>query len=159
MIRQRTSRKGRKFLAREEGLVPYAYNDPAGHATFGVGHLIHRGSVTAADRVRWGTRSRPKSRAYAMRVFRRDLESYEAAVRNAVGRRLRPYEFDACVSLAFNIGTGGFAISTVAAEIRKGRGRGNFARAADAFLFWDNPSILRSRRERERRLFLTGKYV
>jgi lysozyme len=59
--------------------------------------------------------------------------------------------FDACVSLAFNIGADGFARSTVAREIRAGNKRA----AADAFLNWSHPSELRDRRRRERSLFLS----
>jgi lysozyme len=151
---QRLSDKGVDFLVREEGLVPYAYNDPAGHATFGVGHLLHRGPVTAADRVKWGTKASPKPRSLAIQVLHQDIERFEKVVRQTVGRRVSQHQFDAMVSLAFNIGTGGFAKSTVA---RKSQAR-KPKEAADAFLMWDNPSMLRPRRERERRLFLTGKY-
>lgn len=151
---QRTSPKGVDFLVREEGLVPYAYNDPAGHATFGVGHLIHLGRVTSRDIAKYGSVRRPLSRAYALRVFRNDLKKYEAAVRKAVGRRVDQQQFDAMVSLCFNIGTGGFAGSTVARRSRERRPK----LAADAFRMWIRPSILKPRRERERRLFLTGRY-
>jgi lysozyme len=154
---QRTSRKGRAFLIREEGVRRYAYNDPAGHATFGVGHLIHKGPVTDADRIRWGSPSNPKSMRFVDRVLRRDLRKYERAVRGAVRRRIYQYRFDAAVSLCFNIGTGGFERSTVARELRR-REPGFVRRAADAFLLWDQPRILLPRRRRERDLFLDGRY-
>jgi lysozyme len=158
LLKQSTSRKGREFLAREEGLIPHAYNDPAGNATFGVGHLIHLGPVTAADEHKWGSKEHPHSRRYAMRVFKRDLKQYEKAVRDAVGRRLRQKQFDACVSLCFNIGIGGFTASTVAEVLRKSPPSVRARAAAEAFLLWDHPAILRARRERERRLFLEGRY-
>ena len=154
---QRMSAKGRAMLIREEGVRRYAYNDPAGHATFGVGHLLHRGPVTARDRLVWGTPKFPRPMWLVNRVLRRDLKKYEAAVRTAVGRKMYQHRFDACVSLAFNIGTWGFATSTVARELRERR-KGFAQRAAEAFLMWDNPSMLRPRRERERRLFLNGIY-
>lgn len=158
VVRQSMSRKGREFLAREEGMIPYAYNDPAGHATFGIGHLIHRGAVTAEDREKWGTKDRPHSREMVMRVFKRDLRKYEKAVRDAVGRRLPQRQFDACCSLCFNIGVGGFAGSTVAKVLREDSPSVRAQRAADAFLLWDKPAMLRPRREREKRLFLEGRY-
>lgn len=157
-LRQSTSGKGREFLAREEGLLPYAYNDSAGNATFGVGHLIHPGRVTDADRHTWGTKAKPHSHAYAMRVFRRDLGKYEEAVRKAVGRRLRRRQFDACVSLCFNIGPAGFAGSTVAQALRNDPPSVRARLAAEAFLLWSHPPELRPRREREKRLFLDGRY-
>jgi GH24 family phage-related lysozyme (muramidase) len=151
---QRMSSKGIEFLIREEGIVLYAYNDPAGHATFGVGHLLHLGGVTAADRAKWGTKARPKSREFAVKVFQDDLKGYEATVRAAVGRRLSQNQFDAFTSMCFNIGKTGFANSTAARRSRQRKPK----LAADAMMLWDKPSILRARRERERRLFLTGRY-
>jgi lysozyme len=158
IFRQSTSKKGVEFLVRQEGYIPYAYNDPAGHATFGVGHLIHRGGVTEADRHKWGTKSRPHSKKYVMSVLKKDLKSYESAVRQGVGRRLPKEQFDACVSLCFNIGTSGFKSSSVAKILRNDPPSVRARRAADAFLLWDNPSMLRPRRERERKLFYYGKY-
>jgi lysozyme len=166
-LRQRTSRRGRDFLAREEGIRLYAYNDlatdahkqePKGNATFGVGKLLHHGPLNDDDRHKWGTPERPHSRRYAMRVFRRDLRKYEKAVRGAVGRRLRQKQFDACTSLCFNIGPAGFTTSTVAKALRNDPPASRARIAAEAFLLWSHPSELRPRREREKRLFLEGVY-
>jgi GH24 family phage-related lysozyme (muramidase) len=151
---KRVSAKGLAFLIAEEGFIPHAYNDPAGHATFGVGHLLHLGPVTQADRAQWGTKARPKPRALVERVLREDLAQYERAVREAVNRPLTPHQFDALLSLAFNIGTGGFRRSTVVKRLNAGDFRG----AADAFLMWNKPAILIPRRRRERELFLHGTY-
>jgi lysozyme len=150
----RLSASGLNFIMGEEGYVPYAYNDPAGHATFGVGHLLHRGPVTAHDQAIWGTRSNPKPRSLVLSVFAADLEKYVDAVNAAVKVEKSQKMEDAMVSLAFNIGTGGFAGSTVVKRLNAGDRNG----AANAFLLWDNPSILRPRRERERNLFLGGSY-
>jgi lysozyme len=154
---QRLSKKGRDFLIAQEGVRRYAYNDSAGHATFGVGHLLHIGPVNADDRRTWGTPAHPKSLALVHEVLRKDLLKYEAAVRRAVGRRMWQHRFDACVSLAFNIGRGGFERSTVAREIRQAR-KGFGRRAADAFLLWRQPPELLPRRKRERALFLHKRY-
>ncbi len=148
------SPKGMDFIAREEGALPYAYNDPVGHATFGVGHLIHFGGVTTADRLKWGTPQNPKPRSYMLKIFDKDLDTYEEAVRDAVKVPLKQHEFDALVSLAFNIGTGGFAGSSVVKRLNvKDR-----AGAADAIMQWRKPSVLIPRRSRERNLFLTAHY-
>lgn len=155
---QTTSTKGKAFLIRQEGVRAYAYNDSEGHATFGVGHLIHRGPVTAADRKKWGTQSNPKNMSFVMDVLTADLEGREAAVREAVGRWLLPHRFDACVSLCFNIGNDAFKTSTVARMLRT-RPRGYRTLAANAFLLWVHPLSLAARRWRERKLFLTGEYT
>jgi GH24 family phage-related lysozyme (muramidase) len=144
------SHAGLQFLMREEGFVPHAYNDSRGNATFGVGHLIHIGRVTAADRRRFGSKAHPKSRAFVKRVLRQDIERFERAVLDAVTVRLAPHELDALVSLAFNIGTGAFATSTVVRRLNAGDRRG----AADAFLLFRIPPELIHRRRRERALFL-----
>ena len=146
------SQKGLEFLVKEEGVVPWAYNDSEGHATFGVGHLIHLGPVNDKDRARWGTKRKPKTREFAMKVFRKDLAAYEATVRDSVDVGLAAHEFDALVSLCFNIGRAGFRESTVVRKLNAGNRRG----AADAIRLWDRPSVLRARRERERALFLHG---
>lgn len=144
---------GRAHLIREEGVRRFAYNDSAGHATFGVGHLIHRGPVTAADRAKWGTPTRPLSMKVVDSVLASDLAKYEKAVA-AVYRAspIRPTQsaFNACVSLCFNIGTGGFTTSSVAKHLRAG----NKGAAAAAIMLWDRPPELRGRRTRERAMFL-----
>lgn len=155
---QTLSLKGQNFLIAQEGVRRYAYNDSQNNATFGVGHLIHDGPVTAADRERWGTQANPKPMAVVRRVLEADVKGFEVAVRESVGRRrLAQHRFDACVSLAFNIGAAGFRRSTVARELR-GKKKGFVQRAGDAFLLWNNPPELIARRRRERRLFLRGDY-
>jgi GH24 family phage-related lysozyme (muramidase) len=152
---KQASARGLAFLIAEEGFIPYAYNDPANHATFGVGHLLHRGPVTRADRAQWGSKAKPSRRAIVERVLREDLaQRFEPAVRDAVKKPLKPHQFDALLSLCFNIGTGGFKGSTVVKRLNAG----DFHGAADAILMWDKPAILIPRRRRERELFLNGRY-
>jgi lysozyme len=135
----------------------YAYNDSEDNATFGVGHLIHKGPVTSWDRRRYGTRENPKPMSFVYEVLAEDLKKHEAGVRASVGRTMWQHRFDACVSLSFNIGVDGFNRSTVARELRAAR-RGFGQRAADAFLLWRNPPELLPRRRRERALFLYKRY-
>lgn len=149
------SQKGLDFLVAQEGFIPYAYNDSQGHATFGVGHLLHRGPVTAADRAQWGTKANPKPRSFAVKVLRDDLaERFEPAVRDAVKTPLKQHQFDALVSFAFNIGANGFRGSTAVKRLNAR----DFAGAADAMLMWRRPPEILPRRRRERELFLNGKY-
>jgi GH24 family phage-related lysozyme (muramidase) len=152
---KQASLRGLAFLIAEEGFIPYAYNDPANHATFGVGHLLHRGPVTRSDRAQWGSKAKPRPRAMVERVLREDLaQRFEPAVRDAVRKPLKPHQFDALLSLCFNVGTGGFKGSTVVKRLNVG----DFHGAADAILMWDKPAILIPRRRRERELFLNGRY-
>lgn len=148
-----TSAKGIEFLMREEGSIPYAYNDPKGFATFGVGHLLHLSPVTASDEHHWGSPSNPR-KDLVIPTLRDDLKEFEQAVRMAVKPALKRHQFDALLSLAFNIGIGGFRTSTVVKRLNAG----HFASAADAILMWNSAGLLSARRRRERTLFLTGKY-
>lgn len=148
--RQRASSAGVAFIRREEGCILHPYNDSQGYATVGVGHLLHLSRVSSADMARWSG----FNQAQADALLRNDLARYEAAVRSVFrGARLKANRqmFDACVSLAFNIGTAGFTGSSVARAIRAGDKTG----AANAFLNWAHPSVLMGRRQRERALFLS----
>ena len=149
------SAKGLDFLVAQEGFIPYAYNDSQGHATFGVGHLLHHGPVTAADRAEWATKAKPKPRALVLRVLRKDLaERFEPAVREPIKTQLMQNQFDALVSMAFNIGAGGFRGSTVVRRLNER----DFGGAADAMLLWRRPPEIIPRRRRERELFLNATY-
>lgn len=150
----RLSQHGAAFIAREEGVRLRPYTDSEGWATTGVGHLIqpmHKG-VTATDLRKW---TFPSASA-AVKYFRaHDVKTYEAAVRSALGKHgVTQAQFDMCVSLCFNIGTGGFATSSVARNIRAGHMRA----AGDSFMNWSKPAVLRGRRSRERARFLAGRW-
>lgn len=150
----RLSHHGAAFIAAEEGVMLRPYVDSQGWATAGVGHLItpmHRG-VTDADRRRWTFRST----AAAVEFFRdHDVLAYEHAVRSTLGHAsLTQAQYDMCVSLCFNIGTGGFARSSVARYIAEGK----LHAAGDAFMGWANPPELRPRRARERAVFDRGHW-
>jgi lysozyme len=55
------------------------------------------------------------------------------------------------MSLCFNIGADNFRQSTVLKKLNTGDYRG----AADAFMMWSKPEVLRQRRIKERALFLS----
>lgn len=151
-----TSQRGKSLIIEFEGLVPYVYNDPVGHATFGVGHLLHYGNYTLADAQKWGTKyhQRPDARNRALRILGEDLKEYENAVRQAVKVPVNQCEFDAMVSLAFNIGIGAFRQSSVVRLLNQKK---RF-QAGLAFMLWVKASGqtllgLVRRRRAERRLF------
>ena len=155
----RTGPRGRALIKTFEGVVPYAYNDPVGHCTFGVGHLIHQGNCNATDRRNWGTPQRPAGADKVDLVLQADLHPRERAVDKLVKVKLRQHEFDALVSLMFNIGAANFESSTVLRELNKGRRY----RAGLAFLMWNKAGGrvllgLSRRRRAERRLFRKGRW-
>jgi lysozyme len=148
------SRAGAELIARFEGFVPRPYNDAAGHATIGFGHLIHHGPVTAADRAHWGTISRERGLVLLSEDARGAAQAVEQHVRVPLSRE----QFDALVSFVFNVGTGAFGSSTLLRKLNAGDRHG----AADEFLRWSRaggrvlPGLL-SRRRAERALFLSSE--
>jgi lysozyme len=92
---------GLDALKHEEGYVGHVYLDQVGKPTIGYGHLIRSGEdfsdgLTVSE---------------AGRILRQNVRSSEMAVRKAITYALAPHEFDALVSLCFNIGNGRFASS------------------------------------------------
>ena len=148
----RTSASGRAAITRHESLRLTAYPDPATGGepwTIGVGHTSRAGHPKV-------TKGMKITRAQADEILSRDLATFEAAVSKAVKVPLNQNEFDALVSLAFNIGAGAFAKSTLVKKLNAGDRAG----AANAFLSWNKAAGkvmkgLTKRREDERRLFLS----
>jgi GH24 family phage-related lysozyme (muramidase) len=149
----RLSGAGAELIARFEGFVAHPYDDAAGHATIGFGHLLHHGPVTASDRARWGTISRERG----LELLVEDAGSAARAVQDAVHVELSQRQFDALVSFVFNVGEGAFRSSTLLRRLNAGDRRG----AADELLRWSRaggrvlPGLERRRRA-ERALFLSS---
>ncbi|MBE1160899.1 LysM peptidoglycan-binding domain-containing protein [Dyella acidiphila] len=115
------SENGVKMIEGFEG-GPYlnAYPDPAtGGAPWTIGYG-HTGGVTPGEHI---------TQAQAEQFLKSDLQSAENAVRNSIHVPITQNQFDACVSLAFNIGGSGFASSDVASRLNAG----NYAGAQQAF--------------------------
>jgi lysozyme len=135
------------LLKEFEGLSLVPYDDQAGNPTIGWGHMILPGeSFTKIT----------EDEAHALLMS--DTEHAANHVDRLVGPLLNDDQFSACVSLAFNIGTGGFSRSSVLRFIREE----DFVRAGESFLLWNNITVdgvlvpsrgLTSRRARERAIF------
>lgn len=125
----KTSNRGLSLIRRFEGFKGVAYLCPAGVPTIGWGTTE---GVTMDD-VR---NKRSVTRDEADQLLMRHLVKYEAAVHRALGD-CNQNEFDACVSLAYNIGTAGFAGSTVA----KAHRRGDKLAATRAFGLWNKATV------------------
>lgn len=148
----RMSPQGLAMLAFFEGTVLNAYRDAVGVWTVGVGHT----SAAGEPKVTPGLKITAED---ALQILARDVTQYEAAVLKAVKIAVTQPEFDALVSLTFNIGAGNFAKSDVLAALNAGLAQA----AADAFRNHAKArgktlAGLTTRREHERRLFLTGVY-
>ena len=147
------SRAGAELIARFEGFVPRPYNDAAGHATIGFGHLIHHGLMTAADRAHWGTISRERG----LTLLSEDAREAARAVEHSVRVPLSQEQVDALVSFVFNVGVGAFGSSTLLRKLNARDRQG----AADELLRWSRAGGrvlegLLNRRRAERALFLSS---
>ena len=153
------SSRGASFIAAYEGYRSTAYNDAGGHCTIGYGHLIHRGRCTAGDVARWGTLESDR----ALALLWQDAQTYAAGVRAALpDTPLYQHEFDALVSLSYNIGNGGFRSSSVRASLAQSEP--DYAAVPDRMLRWVSSSGmklpgLQRRRVNEGKLFSTGSYA
>lgn len=153
------SNKGAEFIASYEGFRSTVYNDAGGHCTIGYGHLLHLGSCTAGDRAEWGTLSRER----ALALLWKDAETFAEGVRDALpDTPLHQHEFDALVSLSYNIGNGGFRRSSVREDLAAGSP--DYAAVPDHLLKWVTSSGrrlagLERRRVNEGNLFRTGSYA
>lgn len=152
-----TSSAGRAAIKQREGVVLTAYLDSVGILTIGVGHT----SAAGLPKVTPGMKITARE---ADEILSRDLAVFEKAVNAAVRVPLNQNEFDALVSLAFNIGAGAFAKSTLVKRLNAGDRKG----AADAFLMWNKGTVkgkkveikgLTNRRAAERKQFLSGPVI
>lgn len=142
----RTNDAGVSIITESEGLSLEAYQ-LNGQWLIGYGH-----SATARPGMRI-------TEAEARELLRRDLREKENALKLLLTEPVNENEFSAMVSLAYNLGVGGFQKTVVLERINKGDRRG----AADGFLRHDRARIngvltplphLTRRREKERALFL-----
>jgi lysozyme len=153
----KTGERGLKLIKEFEGCKLKAYQCPAGVWTIGIGST-HYGDGTPVTK----NRTLPNEGA-AIALLAATIGKYEKAV-NDVGVELTQNEFDACVSLAYNIGIGdkivgkgGFCNSTLVKMLKAGDDK---AEIAKQFLRWDKAggkplAGLTRRRNAEAELFLS----
>lgn len=109
-----------------EGNVLHTYRDSVGKLTIGVGHTgpeVVEGLVWTQEQVD--------------AQFAVDIAKFETSVRNAVKVPVTQGQFDAMVSLAFNIGASAFAESTLVRKLNAGD-RAGASREFDA---WNKVTI------------------
>lgn len=156
------SPEGLNFIKRWEGFVPYAYDDAdpkkvktrimpgmkvEGYLTIGYGTTKN---VRPGDEI--------TEEEAVERLFEHSLLD-QKAVLSLCKKKPSQHQFDAMVSLCYNIGRGAFAKSSVIRRYNLGA----IPAAGDAFLMWNktNGAVsqgLVNRREAERSIFLEADY-
>ena len=146
----KTSTNGINLIKRYEGFSSKPYLCPANVWTIGYGntYLEDRSPVTK------DTPNIDYDRGTKLLAIR--LEDYEHAIDTAVHVKLNQNQYDALVSLCYNIGQGNFARSSLVKYLNAG----NSTKAAQEFLSWNKVkgkviTGLTKRREEEMKLFLS----
>jgi lysozyme len=142
------SKTGIDLISSFEGIRLNAYDDGVGVWTIGIGTTTYPNGV----KVKKGDKC---TLDQAKEYFAHDLKRFESSVNKLVKVPLSQNQFDALVSLTYNIGSGNFASSTLLKKLNAKDYQG----AADQFPRWNKAkgkvlNGLVRRREAERALFL-----
>lgn len=136
-----TSASGIDFLIGEEGLILRPYRCSAGIPTIGIGCTYYENG----QKVKMSDPHITKLRA--IQLFRSLLKHYEMAVYSVTRDDITQNQFNAMVSLCFNIGMAGFKSSTVVKRVNV------FPKdisIIDAFLMWKNVNAERDGRDNDK---------
>jgi lysozyme len=151
MSNMKTSKQGLEFIASWEGLELTPYKDAAGLLTIGVGHLIKPSEVFTK-----------LTHDDALQLFADDIDPREQQVSQLITRPdIKQHQFDAFVSLTFNIGIGAFKNSSA---LKLFNSYAFDSTVGARFLPWNKAGgrVLKGlvrRRQAEKTLFETGQYL
>lgn len=140
------SSRGLEFIKSFEGFAPVTYICPAGLVTVGFGHVVKEGEC-------YGSLTYKQ----AEEILKKDLAKYEYLLNREGFPALSQNQFDALLSLAYNIGAKAFINSTLCRQLKLGK----FANAANEFTRWvyckgEVIDGLVRRRQEEKKLFLNN---
>lgn len=140
---------GLELIKSAEGFRAAPYVCPAGVPTIGYGSTYYPNGkpVKMTDK--------PISEAEGERILRANIKSFEVAVSTSVTKKITQNQFDALVSLAYNIGITAFKNSTLLKKLNKNPADPTISHE---FLRWDKAagkvmSGLTVRRKKEAALY------
>lgn len=137
---------GINFLVNEEGMVLHPYLDSVKIPTIGVGCTYYEDG----RRVTMNDPAISKDRA--IQLFKNVLKNYEQAVWSLTRDDINQNQFNALVSICYNIGVNAFKNSTL---LKKVNANPNDPTIVDAFRMWRKPIVLLPRRGRESKLYFS----
>ncbi len=144
---KKVSKNGLDFIGKEEGLVLKPYRCSAKVPTIGYGSTYYE------DGTKVKMTDPPITKERAEKLFLDTLKHYEMCIYTSTRDDINQNQFDALVSLCYNIGTHAFKKSTLLKRVNKDP-NGNDIEGA--FLMWRNAGgkpILLGRRQREYKLY------
>lgn len=140
---------GKDFIYNEEGVLLSAYKCQAGIWTIGVGFTYF---PNTGKKVKQGDKI---TQVECDLIFKEIIKVYEEAVNMSIKVVVTQNQFNALVSLCFNIGCAAFAGSTL---VKKINAKAPLSEIEKWLCVWKNASgkpILLSRRQREFKLYTT----
>lgn len=143
------SQKGIDFIVKEEGIILKPYRDAVGIPTIGVGSTYYENG----QRVKMNDPAITKDRAIGL--FKNVLAAYEIGVWSNTRDDINQNQFDALVSLAYNIGVTGFKNSTLLKIVNANPNDKKIIEAFKAWRFAGKNPILLNRRIREAKLYFS----
>lgn len=140
------SQKGIDLIKKFEGFSDKEYICPAGKTTIGYGHVI------LADE----HFQEPMTRREAENLLKKDLEPRQKSLNSFLKVKVNQNQFDALMSLIYNIGVGNFQKSTLLKFVNDRL----FDKVPDQFIRWcyisgEKSTGLINRREEEIKLWLS----
>lgn len=146
---------GRELIAKFEGKQNRAYKDSVGIPTIGIGFIRYTLGDKAGQKVQMGDLISDEEIAAE---FANQIQRYEKAVRDAVKVELTQSQFNACVSLCYNIGEAAFTRSTLVRELNQRR----YQAACREFTKWNKADgrvikgLVNRRAEEQEEFFRNG---
>ena len=140
---------GENFIIKEEGMVLHPYLDSAGIPTIGVGCTYYE------DGTKVQMTDEPITKERALQLFRNLVIAFEQTVTRVIRVPLTQNQYNALVSLCFNIGVSAFSRSTL---VKKINSRASLPEIETWFLVWNKVGgepVLMGRRKREFELYTT----
>lgn len=146
---------GYELIVGWEGKRNHSYLDSVRIPTIGIGFVRYTLGARAGHKVCMGdTMTDEEIKA----EFLNQIKSYEKGVKEVVKVPLTQSQFNACVSLCYNIGVAAFAKSTVVRRLNERK----YKAACDAFAMWNKaggrviPGLANRRSSEQKEFFRNG---